>query len=231
MTIRVLIVDDHAVLRAGLRLLLEAQPDMAVAGEAANADEAVLRAQELRPHVVLLDLSMPQGSGLLALSRIRQGAPDARFVILSMHQDPACVRAAFDGGAAAYVFKQAADSELLNAIRAVANGKVYVCSLCREALVQTVIGVHRRKQEAARPRTTRVLSGREREVLVMIAQGYTNRQVAEQLSLSVKSVESYRARLLGKLGLQTRVELHRYALASGLLRHDGLDTPGSPLPV
>jgi two-component system response regulator NreC len=228
-TVRLLIVDDHAILRAGLRLLINAQPDLTVAGEAADGDEAIHMAEKTKPDLVLLDLSMPKAGGLHLIPLIRQRCPLTRVLVLSMHQDPACVRAAFDAGATGYVVKKAAHTELLNAVRSVANGKRHVCSICREALVQTALGLDLPEHNAADTRGANLLSKREREVLLMVAQGYTNRQVAERLSLSVKSVESYRARLQDKLGLQTRVELHRYALACGLLRPDGLDEPEPPV--
>lgn len=227
MTIRVLIVDDHAILRAGLRMLINAQSDMTVVGEATDGNEAVRKTQETQPDVVILDLSMPT-SGLQALPPIREHCPKTRVVALTMHQDPAYLRAVFDAGGSGYVLKKAADTELLTAIRAVAKGKIYVCPFCRDFLIQSALGLDTYGQEAGPCNPASQLSKREREVLLMVAQGHTNRQVAERLELSVKSVESYRARLQEKLGLQTRVELHRYALASGLLRADGLIEPDLP---
>lgn len=227
-TARLLIVDDHAILRAGLRLLINAQPHLTVVGEAADGDEARQLAEKLKPDLVLLDLSMPKAGGLPLIPMIRQRAPQTRILVLSMHQDPACVRAAFDAGATGYVVKNAAHTELLTAIQAVAGGRRHVCSICREALVHTALGLDPPESQGAGDRGSARLSRREREVLVMVAQGYTNRQIAEHFTLSVKSVESYRARLQDKLGLQTRVQLHRYALACGLLQVDGLDQPGHP---
>lgn len=227
MTIRVLIADDHAVLRAGLRALIDAQRDMRVVGEARDGNEAVTETVAAKPDVLLLDLSMPEHSGLHAIPLIRQQSPGARVLVLSMHEDLACLRAAFDSGATGYVLKKVADTELLAAIRAVAGGKKYVCSCSRELLAQASLGFDLSGADA-REDSANALSKREREVLIMVAQGYTNRQVAERLELSVKSVESYRARVQEKLGLQTRVQLHRYALATGLLRADGLDEPDPP---
>lgn len=227
MTIRVLIADDHAVLRAGLRALIDAQRDMRVVGEARDGNEAVTETVAAKPDVLLLDLSMPEHSGLHAIPLIRQQSPGARVLVLSMHEDLACLRAAFDSGATGYMLKRVADTELLAAIRAVAGGKKYVCSCSRELLAQASLGFDLSGADA-REDSANALSKREREVLIMVAQGYTNRQVAERLELSVKSVESYRARVQEKLGLQTRVQLHRYALATGLLRADGLDEPDPP---
>ncbi len=228
MTIKILMVDDHAILRAGLRMLIKTQSDMTVVGEAADGEEAVRLLEPTQPDVVLLDLSMAKTGGLQAIPLIRQRCSRAKVLVLSMHQDAACIRAAFDAGAAGYVLKKAADIELLTAIRAVANGKRYVCTMCRELLIETALNLSSLDQPPHSRGGTSLLSKREREVLLMVAQGYTNRQVAEHLELSVKSVESYRSRLQDKLGIQSRVELHRYALTSGLLRPDGLTDPAPP---
>ncbi|BFU96090.1 MAG: Transcriptional regulatory protein LiaR [Nitrospira sp.] len=227
MTIRVLITDDHAVLRAGLRVLIDAQRDMQVVGEAGDGHEAVAKTIATKPDVILLDLSMPEHSGLRAIPSIRQQSPGARVLVLSMYEDIACLRAALDSGAAGYVSKKVADTELLAAIRAVAGGRKYFCSCSLELLVQAssrldLSGVDARDVDAS------TLSKREREVLTMVVEGYTHRQIAERLGVSIKSVESYRTRVQEKLGLQTRVELHRYALARGLLCSDGLREPDSP---
>ncbi|MGQ0811554.1 MAG: LuxR C-terminal-related transcriptional regulator, partial [Nitrospiraceae bacterium] len=174
------------------------------------------------------DHSMPKSSGLQASPAIRRNCPRARVWVLSMYEDVAYLRAAFDAGAVGYVLKKAADAELLTAIRTVAAGKRYVCSSSQEVLAQAALGVDLSGADPAPYNRSNSLSKREREVLIMVAQGHTNRQVAERLDLSVKSVESYRARVQEKLGLQTRVQLHRYALATGLLRADGLDEPDPP---
>lgn len=203
---------------------------MRVVGEATDGKEAVAQTVATKPDVLLLDLSMPKHGGLPAVSLVRQQAPGVRVLILSMHEDLACLRAALDSGAAGYVLKKVADTELLAAIRAVAGGKKYVCSCSRELLAHASLGFDLSGGDA-REEGVSALSKREREVLIMVAQGYTNRQIAERFDLSVKSVESYRARVQEKLGLQTRVQLHRYALATGLLREDGLEEPNPPAPL
>jgi two-component system response regulator NreC len=228
MTIRVLIADDHAVLRAGLRALIDAQPDMQVVGEATDGNEAITKTVAANPDVLLLDLSMPEHSGLHAMPLLRQQSPGARVLVLSMHEDLACLRAAFDSGAAGYVLKKVADTELLAAIRVIAGGKKYVCSCSREQLAMESLGLECSGADAITRNSGSSLSRREREVLIMVAEGYTHREIAERLAVSAKSVESYRARVQEKLGLQTRVELHRYALAIGLLRADGLADPQLP---
>lgn len=220
--IRLVLADDHAVLRAGLRALIASQTDMEVVDEARDGDETLAKAIAAKPNVVVLDLAMPHRSGFQIIPALRRSCPDTRILILSMYEDLACVRAAFDAGACGYVLKQAADVELLAAIRAVAGGNKYVCSLNRERLAHESLGVGGSALDIISRNRSGSLSHREREVLVMVAQGHTNRQIAESLSVSVKSVESYRARAQEKLGLSTRVELHRYAMATGLLHIDGL---------
>lgn len=213
--IRVLIADDHAVLRAGLRMLLEAQPDMMVVGEAADGDEALARIAELAPDVVLLDITMPRMSGLSVLRQIREAAPTTRVLILTMHDDEGYLREALAAGGAGYVLKRAADTELLSAIRAVHQGGTYLHPKHARALLEGMLDKER--GSAAGGDSYGRLSEREREVLRLIALGYTNRQAAEQLYLSVKTVETYKARLMSKLGLSSRAELVRYALQRGLL--------------
>lgn len=213
-TIRVLLVDDHAILRSGLRLLLSGQPDMEVVGEAGDLDEAISLARSLLPDVVTLDLTMPGGSGLGAIERLRSVAPAARVVVLTMHEDPAYVRAALAAGAAGYLVKSAADATLIGALRAVHRGRLFIDVENAQA-VESWIGTA--GGEAARPTPISTLSAREREVLTLVAQGHTNQAVADRLGLSVKTVESYRARLMQKLGLTNRAELTRLAMDLGLI--------------
>ncbi len=218
MSIRVLLADDHAVLRSGLAMLLNAQPDLDVVGEAGDSLEAVAHAQTLKPDVVVMDLSMGHHSGLEAIATLRRAHSEIKVLVLSMHTDVSYVRMALAAGASGYVAKSVADSELLTAIRAVVQGRTFVDLAMadqggREPLRKDRDSDHDGPASAPVHR----LSAREREVLHRVAQGYTNAEIASQLSLSVKSVETYRARLSDKLGFRTRAELVRFAVGSGLL--------------
>jgi DNA-binding NarL/FixJ family response regulator len=212
--IRILIADDHAVLRTGLRMLTGSQRDLEVVGEASDSDEAVRKAATLRPDVALVDITMPGSGGIKAIERIRQAAPATRVLVLTMHDVPAYLRAALAAGATGYVVKRAADSDLLAAIRGVHTGRTVLDPSLSARVVQGGL----RRRGPASPTAAALLSQREREVLELVAQGYTNQQIADHLGLSVKTVETYRARLVEKLGLQSRAELVRYALDSGLFR-------------
>lgn len=209
--IRVLIADDHAVLRAGLRVLIDAQPDMEVVGEAADGEEAARKAVDMRPDVALIDITMPGSGGIKAIGRIMDACPQTRVLVLTMHDVPGYLRSALAAGATGYVVKRAADSELLSAIRGVHRGRTVLDPALATAVVQGALGKKASPGQPANP-----LSPREREVLDLVAQGYTNQQVADRLGLSVKTVETYRARLVEKLGLRSRADLVRYALDSGL---------------
>ncbi len=212
--IRVLLADDHAVLRAGLRLLLEAEPDIVVVGEAADGRQAVTLVRELQPDVLLLDLSMPHLGGLDALGELCRLAPECRVLVLTMHNDEGYLRRALAAGAAGYVLKQADDRELLVALRAVARGEVYVPPALAPALLEDLIP---RRQKILSPPHER-LSDREEEVIRLVAQGYTSQEVADRLRLAVTTVETYRARAMQKLGLRGRAQLVRYALQAGWLK-------------
>jgi DNA-binding NarL/FixJ family response regulator len=216
--IRILIADDHAVLRAGLRILINTQPDMEVVGEAADGSEAVRKAVETEPNVALMDITMPASGGIKAIERIRQECPQTRVLVLTMHDDIAYLRSALAAGGSGYVVKKAADSELLSAIRAVHKGHMFVDLASDRINVQDVLvsrAVKAQTRLGGGPKS--LLSQREREVLHLVAQGYTNQQVADRLCLSVKTVETYRSRLVEKLELRNRADLVRYALEIGLL--------------
>jgi len=213
--IRILIADDHAVLRAGLRMLLNAQPDMRVVGEAADGNEALARVGELSPDLVLLDIAMPGLGGLEALRQIKAAHPEVEVLVLTMHDDEGYLRQVLEAGGSGYVLKRAADTELLSAIRAVHAGGTYLHPEHARMLLEGISD--REGEEPGEADDYQRLSEREREVLRLLALGYTNRQAAEQLYLSVKTVETYKARLMSKLGLRSRAELVRYALKKGLL--------------
>ena len=209
--VRVLIADDHAILRAGLKLLIQTQPDLEVAGDVARWDDFASEVARLQPDVVTVDLTMPGGDAFAQIREIKRQSPSIRIVVLTMHEDAAYFRAAIAAGADGYVLKRAADTELLEAIRCVMAGRIYTTMQLAETCTTSVTGPTGGDQESA------ALSAREREVLQFAAQGLTNREVAERLFLSVKTVESYRARLMAKLQLKTRAELVRYAIQQGLL--------------
>jgi len=207
--IRVLIVDDHAVVRTGLRLLLEREENLEVVGEAGNADEGVRAARLEKPDVTLLDVVMPGRSGIEACAEIVH-ASKGKVLVLSMQDDPTYVRAAFAAGASGYMLKEAADTELVQAVREVASGGRYVHPTLGARLAQAEV-------EAARRAANDPLSEREREVLRLLALGHTNQEIAKSLFISVRTAETHRAHIMQKLGLGTRAELVRYALANGLL--------------
>jgi two-component system, NarL family, response regulator NreC len=210
MSIRVLVVDDHAVVRAGLRRLLDAEPDIETVGEAPTAERAVFEAIEQRPDVVLMDLVMPGSGGIDGMPPLLRAVPDARVLVLSMQDDPRYVREAFEAGASGYVLKEAADTEVVAAVRAVAAGERYVHPVLGARLVAAEAEERRRSE--ADP-----LSEREREVLRLLALGHTNQEIAELLYISVRTAETHRAHIMQKLRLSSRAELVRYALAQGLL--------------
>ena len=213
--IRVLLADDHAVLRAGLRMLINAQPDMEVIAEASNGEDAARLAREVGPDIVLMDITMPGAGGIDATARIRRESPAVRVLALTMHDDPTYLRSILAAGAAGYVVKRAADAELLSAIRATHRGETYLAPSLARDMVQEVLGRKVRKGNAQVPGDT--LSEREREVLRLVAQGHTNQEIADRLFISAKTVATYRARLMEKLDLKTRADLVRYALSIGLL--------------
>ncbi|MCA1900432.1 MAG: response regulator transcription factor [Chloroflexi bacterium] len=208
----ILLADDHSVLRSGLKLLLESQPDFRVIGEASSGLETLELAGRLQPDLILLDLSMPGLGGLDALPALNKTCPSAKILVLTMHDDPQYLRAALKNGAAGYVLKKAADAELISAIRAVLRGEMYV----HPSLTRTLLDEMLPKPQTA-PDAWETLSEREREALRLVALGYTSAEIAERLSLSAKTVETYRARGMEKLGLPNRAALVRFALQKGIL--------------
>jgi DNA-binding NarL/FixJ family response regulator len=217
---RVLIADDHAVLRAGLRLLLDAQSEFQVVGEAEDGLEVSRKARELRPDVVLLDLSMPGPPSGEVIRQVLSGCPTTRVLILTMHDDAVYLTSAMAAGATGYLSKKAAGSELLSAIRAVHSGRTFVDVTQGADRARTAVPA-----TGESPSPPKDLSQREREVLRLLAQGHSNQQVADQLRLSVKTVETYRTRLREKLGLKGRAELYRFAVESGILNTDPAQPP------
>jgi DNA-binding NarL/FixJ family response regulator len=218
--IRVLIADDHAVLRAGLKLLIGAEPDMEVVGEAADGPEAVRRAHTTVPDVVLLDLSMPGGRGTQTIEELVRRAPTAasppHVLVLTMHDDAASMQAALLAGASGYIVKKAADIELLTAIRAVYRGRTFV-DLTRPGEEARSPGNRPDSRNSPPGGQPKPLSPREGEVLRLLAQGHTYREAADQLGVSVKTIETHRKRLADKLGLKSRAQLFRFAIDVGLL--------------
>ncbi|MDX6478635.1 MAG: hypothetical protein QOG29_1222 [Gaiellaceae bacterium] len=216
MAIRVVVVDDHAVVRSGLKLLLDSHDDIEVVGDAGNAQDAVFRVRELTPDVILLDLVMPGEGGIEVMPKLLKEAPKAKVLVLSMQDEPSYVREAFAAGASGYVLKEAADQEVVNAVREIAGGGSYVHPTLGARMV-TAEAAERAAAEAD------PLSDREREILRLLALGHTNQEIAKLLYISVRTAETHRAHIMQKLRLGTRAELVRHALAHGLL-----DDPVNP---
>jgi two-component system response regulator NreC len=212
MSVRILIGDDHGVLRAGLRALLSAEPDFEVVGEAADGDEVLALTNELDPDLVLLDIGMPGPDGIQTARRLKQRIPELHVLMLTLHEDESLLRESLEAGASGYIVKRAIKSELIDAIRAVSQGHIYVHPAMMRALIDHQPSPRADHEDPAEP-----LTAREREVLQRVAQGYTNRQIAEEWTISVRTVESHRASIMAKLNLRSRAELVRYARERGLL--------------
>jgi two-component system response regulator NreC len=212
MSIRVLIADDHGVMRAGLRALLNAAEDMRVVGEAADGREALELAGQITPDVVLLDLSMPGMSGIKVARTLKSVLPQARTLILTVHEDDELLRQAIQAGASGYIIKRAAETELITAIRAVNRGELYIHSALMRQLLQDL-------SAPPTPTTERLelLTPREQEVLGLLVRGYTNRQVAEKLCISTRTVEGHRANIMSKLEFRNRAEMVSFGEQCGLL--------------
>jgi two-component system, NarL family, response regulator NreC len=208
--LRILLVDDHRVVRAGLRMLLDAESDLEVVDEAGDIRDAIFKARRHTPDMIVLDVMLPDGDGDEAIGRLQAEAPDAKVLILSMEDTGHHVRRAFGNGANGYVLKDAAEEELVNAIREVAGGGRYLHPALGAKMVQA--DIDERERVAADP-----LSDREREVLRLLAEGHTNQEIAAQLYISVRTAETHRAHIMQKLGFTTRSELVRYAIDQGML--------------
>ena len=221
MTIRVLVVDDHAVVRSGLRRVLDADPGIETVAEAADAERAVFEAIQTKPDVVLLDVMMPGTTGIEGMPALLQAVPDVKVLVLSMQDDPRYVREAFDAGASGYVLKEAADTEVVAAVKAVAAGERYVHPTLGAKLVAADAEERRRAERDPH-------SEREREVLRLLTLGHTNQEIARMLYISVRTAETHRAHIMQKLQLRSRAELVRYAIAEGLIDPSGeVEPPGA----
>ena len=215
LNLTVLLADDHKLLRSGLKLLLQRNPDLLVVGEAADGEETLRLFGQLEPDILLLDLSMPNMDGMECLREIKSRRPDAKVIVLTMHEDENYIRQAMQAGASAYVQKSAADTDLFKAIEAVQAGELYLSQQDSKLLLHVLLS---REQETVDKQAPYVLlSPREREVLRLIAHGYSLAEVAERLSLSIKTVDTYKVRLMEKLAATKKSELVSYALKYGLL--------------
>ncbi|MCX7708031.1 MAG: response regulator transcription factor [Anaerolineae bacterium] len=211
--IRILLVEDHAVVRAGLRMLLGSDPDMVIVGEAENGRQGVALAQELRPDVVLMDISMPDLNGIEATRQIKKACPEVAVLALTMHEDDQYFFAMLGAGASGYVPKRAAANDLIAAIRAVHAGGMFLFPSVARLLVEDYLS----KRESTEAQRLDVLTEREREVLTLIAEGKSNQEIADALVISVKTVNRHRENIMAKLNLHSRVELVRYAIEKGLI--------------
>lgn len=211
--IRVLIADDHAIVRAGLRMLIDAQADMMVIGEARDGNDAIQSTRTTSPDIVILDVTMPGRGGLHAIGDILKYKPDTRVLLLTMHEEVAYLRTALAAGASGYVLKKSVDSDLLSAIRAVYKGRTYVDSELASELIQHALP----QRGGSAGELSKLLSERELQVLKLVAEGFSSREIAQQIFISVKTVETYRGRFAEKLGLTSRADIVRYALETGLL--------------
>jgi len=212
--IKLLLCDDHAVVRTGLQMLLNNHPDMEVIGQASEGNEGIEKALELRPDVVIMDLSMPQGKdGLSATSELKKKLPETAILILTMHDDEEYLFRAIQAGASGSILKSAPHEELVNAIQSVYAGDAYLHPSATKRLMEEYLG----NVQQGNTDTFDLLSDREKEVLTLIAKGFSNKEIAEQLYISVKTVETHRGNLMGKLEMRTRPELVNLALKKGLL--------------
>lgn len=213
--IRVLIADDHAIVRAGISMLINSQDDMSVIDTAEEGDEAINKALELKPDIVIMDLNMPSGkNGLIATKQLKEQCPDIQIIVLTMHDDKEYIFRVLQAGASGYILKSAEDMDLLSAIRTVYAGDAYLFPKAASALISTYLD-----QVASGITEDGIgkLTPREEEIVSLLAKGYANKEIAEKLFVSVKTIESHKSKIMEKLNLKTRPELVKYALKQGLL--------------
>ncbi|MCB9663504.1 MAG: response regulator transcription factor [Alphaproteobacteria bacterium] len=216
--LRVLLADDHAILRSGLQMLINSHGDYEVVAQASETQEAIDKGAELQPDVAIVDITMPGGGGVKVTEALVESSPKTRIIALTMHDDQAYLKAVLTAGASGFVVKRSADTRLLDAIETVLRGQVYIDPAMGQRVMQGLLDAEAAEAEEDDERHPDNLSLRERQVLTLLAHGYTNREAAERLGLSMRSVETYRSRMAEKLGFQSRVDLVRYALETGLLK-------------
>ncbi len=213
--LRIFLADDHVMVRTGLKTLIDAEKDMEVIGEASDGQTALKKAAELRPDVAVMDISLPQLSGTQATQKLKQACPEIHVLALTVHEDKSYLREVLEAGASGYVLKRAAAEDLIRAIRLVAGGSVYLDPHMAGSIVGTLI----RKRSSKHLLHGNHLSDRETEVLRLIAKGYSNKEIAAQLNLSVKTIETYKTRSMDKVGLRSRTDIVRYAYHQGWLQN------------
>jgi two-component system response regulator NreC len=218
--ISILLVDDHAVLRTGLKLLLDSQKDMEIIGETGSGMEALKMAAELKPRVILLDLSLDDINGLDILPELKTIDPYIKVLVLTMHDDEGYLHKVLEGGGDGYILKKAADIELITAIRAVNRDEVFLDPSLTRAVLRSLFHNNRKDVQEYRG-DEEILSNREKEVLKLVALGYTNKQIADRLVVSIKTIESHKARIREKLNMNYRSDLVKYAIQKGLLNKEG----------
>lgn len=218
MNIGVMLVDDHAIVRSGLTMLINSNEDMRVIAAADNGKDAVRIAREVRPDVVVMDLNMPGENGMVSTARIKSEMPEVEILVLTMHEDRDYLFRVLKAGASGYILKSAADMDVMSAIRTVARGEAYLYPNAAKSLIREYVQTMKLQGEDG---SSHGLTRREREILSLIANGYSNKQMAEALHISVKTVETHRSHIVEKLQLRTRAELVQYAIQQGLLDRDG----------
>jgi two-component system response regulator NreC len=212
--VRVLVADDHTILRAGLKMMLNAQPDIEVVGEASDGHQAIAEAQRLAPDVIIMDITMPDCNGIEATKQVKRLMPETRVLVLTMHENEEYLFQMLRAGASGYMLKEAADTELISAIRVVSSGRFYLSPSAQSMMVSDYL---QRVHTGEERDSYSALTEREREILKLVAEGYTNNQIGERLFISPKTVDTHRTHIMDKLNLHSRAELVKYAMRRGLL--------------